>query len=72
MTAITLERPRSEQHGAAYYTRQQLAARLAISPQTIANKPEKFPRPYKFGGAVRYSISDTDSWERAHKVAQWN
>lgn len=72
MTAITLERTSSEHEGAAYYTRQQLAARLAISPQTIANKPENFPHPYKFGGAVRYSISDTESWERAHKVARWN
>lgn len=46
-----------------YLTRKQLAERYQVSAKTISNNPHKWPKPYKFGGSVRYLLEDVQRWE---------
>lgn len=48
----------------AFLTRQEIAERCRVSPGTLANwaVAGRGPRPTRFGGCVRYSISEYEKW----------
>lgn len=48
-----------------YITRRQLAKRLGLDENTIAHWPSRGygPRPRKFGGRIRYKLTEVERWE---------
>lgn len=55
---------------AVWLTREQLAARMQLSKDTLARwaTGSEGPPFRKFGGRVRYKVADVEAWENAQET----